>query len=100
MITVEKFKLTLEDGQEVIMRLELKKSGAFQYGNQTYMAVYENDRFVNSYDTRYQKGCGSKEAFHDWSLEFVKDYVRPTIKVSRYYDLVPMPGIEKFMEEK
>ena len=94
----EKFELTLEDGSKVIMRCELQKSGAFQYGNQTMMAQYEGDRLVNTYDTRYVKGCGSPEAFHEWAFEFVKEYVRPTIKVARYYDLVPMPGLEKIME--
>lgn len=100
MIAQEKFELTLEDGSKVIMRLELHKSGAFQYGNQTMMRQYEGDRLVDTYDTRYEKGCGSAEAFHDWALEFVKSYVRPTIKVERYHELVPMPGIEKLIEMK
>ena len=80
------------------MRLVLNESGAFAYGNQTCMTRYEDDRFVDSYDTRYVAGCNSPEAFHKWSLEFVKETVRPTIKVSRYYDLVPMPGIERLSE--
>ena len=93
MIAEEKFELICEDGNVVVMRCVLKESKAFQYGNQTCMALYENDRLVDYYDTRYEKGCGSKEAFHEWAFEFVKSYVRPTIKVRRYYDLVPMPGI-------
>ncbi len=100
MITSEKFKLTLEDGETVIMRCELHESKAFQYGNQTMMKQYENDRLVNTYDTRYEKGCGSKEAFHDWALQFVREYVRPGIKAERYYDLVPMPGLERLIERQ
>lgn len=84
MIAQEKFKLTTENGTEVIMRLELHESGAFQYGNQTMMVLYEGDRQMGFYDTRYEKGCSSPKSFHKWALEFVKDYVRPTIKVERY----------------
>ena len=83
MIAQENFKLTLEDESQITVKLELCKSGAFQYGNHTCVAWYESGKLKNTYDTRYEIGCNTPEAFHEWSFEFVKSQVRKTIDVER-----------------
>lgn len=82
-IASESFILTLEHGEQVIMRLDLVPYAGFQYGNKTAMLMFENGKFVNQYDTRYVPDCEDPKRFHDWSLDFMKGYVRPTVKVDR-----------------
>lgn len=82
-VAFEQYTLTLEDGTETDVRLELVTSGAFSYGNSTCMAFYEDGKLRESFDTRYEKGCNTPEQFHDWSFKWLKGYCRPTVKVER-----------------
>ena len=83
MIAQENFKLILEDGRQIALQLRLVESGAFQYGNQTSVVWDDGNGYEQLFDTRYESGCSSPEAFHEWSFEFVKSRVRETVKVER-----------------
>lgn len=82
-IASESFTLILEDGKQVSMELQLVPYAGFQYGNQTMMLMFEDKEFIDQIDTRYIPDCSNPKRFHDWSFDFVKGYVRPTIKVER-----------------
>ena len=82
-IATEKFKLTFENGNEKEAVLILSESGAFAYGNQTCMELQIDGEFQDSFDTRYEVGCNSPESFHEWSLKFMRSYIRKTTKVER-----------------
>ena len=83
MIAQENFKITLEDGEKIAVSLELHESGAFEYGNKTCVAWYENGKLKDTFDTRYERGCNSTVAFREWAVEFVKKQVRDTVRVER-----------------
>lgn len=82
-IASESFILTLESGKRDKVQLDLMPSPCFSYGNKTQVVMSVNGQVEHVYDTRYEKGCDSPEAFHDWSMSFLCGYVRPTIAVER-----------------
>ena len=90
-IATEKYIVKVDD-MTINYTMTLEKSGAFSYGNGTCVGV------VNDYpgsmpigiDTRYCTGMATPELFHDWSLQWLKDYCRPDAvieraKVLKYY---------------
>lgn len=62
---------------------ELQKSGAFQYGNQTYMVLTWNARKgmnrTEVYDTRYERV--TSRTFKQFALKVLQGMVMDTIKV-------------------
>lgn len=82
-IATENFKIELE-GKTYDCEMKLLPSGAFQYGNQTCCVVTINDGAPpRLYDTRYEPGCGSAEAFHNWSLKFLQETLNPDCTITR-----------------
>ena len=71
---VAKFKVTC-DGEVYHYILERDQSGAFKYGNQSYVGVSVNGRFFQSYDTRYDREC-TVSNFKKWSYDFLKRICR------------------------
>ena len=83
-IAVEKFIVT--DGKDRYnVMLELRKSGAFQYGNRTMMGMYINDKFHAAYDTRYDSWCNTPEKFLDGAPNFLKAYFDKRFKIRRVH---------------
>lgn len=84
-IAKEHYKVTTPEGGVVNYTIELSKSGAFAYGNQTCMLVSVDYPGVwdESYDTRYCDGCNTPERFREWSIEFLKSKCREGCKVER-----------------
>lgn len=88
-IATEKY-LVKVDGYEYLYTMILSKSGAFNYGNGTCMGVEcrENKEggkqfMTQGYDTRYCTGMATPELFHDWSMQWLKDYCRPDAVIER-----------------
>lgn len=81
-IMVEIFSVTV-DKKEYIYRLEITASGAFKYGNGKMMTVYCNDQVEGTYDVRYIRECNTKEGFHSWSEEFIRDHCREDAVIKR-----------------
>lgn len=83
-ISEEKFIVKV-DGITINYTMTLMKSGAFDYGNGTCMVVHNDypGSMDQSYDTRYCKHMSTPELFHDWSLEWLKDYCRPDCVIER-----------------
>lgn len=88
-IAKEKY-LVKVDGLEFLYTMILEKSGAFAYGNETCMTVQckENKEggkqyMDQGYDTRYCSGMATPELFHDWSMEWLKNYCRPECVIER-----------------
>ena len=82
-IASESFILTYESGKQKKAQLDLIPSSSFTYGNRTGMLMQIEGEQEQFFDTRYEKGCNSPEAFHEWSLAFLRDRIRPTIKIER-----------------
>lgn len=79
---IEKYKVTL-DGEEYLYELELLKSGSFKYGNGTCMSITINGKKqMENIDTRYEPDC-SPSNFHDFSYNWLKQYVRKEATVER-----------------
>lgn len=88
-IATEKY-LVKVDGYEYLYTMTLSKSGAFDYGNGTCMLVETREnkengkRFMDqSYDTRYCTGMATPELFHNWSMQWLKEYCRPDAVIER-----------------
>ena len=71
---VAKFKVTC-DGKIYHYVLERRQSGAFKYGNQSYVGMYVNGELRDSYDTRYDREC-TVANFKRWSRKFMANYCR------------------------
>ena len=81
-IATENFILVDGDEKHEI-RLELSKSGAFDYGNGTCMGLYLDGKFRDAYDTRYNSGCNTPEKFHKWSMEFIENEMDKRFDITR-----------------
>lgn len=79
----ESFILTTEKGDKISMRLDLIESSAAHYGNRTCMLMFEDDQFVQQFDTRYEKGCNNPESFREWAFNFAQGHVRKGITIQR-----------------
>lgn len=83
-IATEKYIVKVDD-LTINYTMTLSKSGSFSYGNGTCMAV-ENDypgSMLESYDTRYCTGMATPELFHEWSMEWLKNYCRSDAVIER-----------------
>lgn len=83
-IAEEKY-LVKVDGLVITYTLTLEKSGAFDYGNGTCMTVHCDYKgsMDQHYDTRYCGFAPTAEAFHEWSMEWMKGYCRPDAVIER-----------------
>ena len=79
-----------EDKHQYLYTMILSKSGAFDYGNGTCMEVQcrenkeDGKQYMNQYyDTRYCKDMATPELFHEWSMEWLKNYCRPDAVIER-----------------
>lgn len=83
-IATEKYLVKVA-GHNITYTMTLEKSGCFDYGNGTCVVV-ENDypgSMTECIDTRYCTGMGTPELFHDWSMQWLKDYCRSDAVIER-----------------
>lgn len=72
MLKSKRYSVSL-DGRTYHMRLELHKSGGFQYGNGTTLCVYDGVNLSpHVYDTRYENGIVSK--WDTWADNFIREW--------------------------
>lgn len=84
-IAEEKYIVTTPEGEVINFTMTLEKSGAFDYGNGTCMTLHCDVKgcWDQHYDTRYCKFAPTGDGFHEWSLEWLKDYCRPGCTIER-----------------
>ena len=68
------------NGETYHQRLELHKSGAFDYGNGTCVEYYDGlNQRPTMYDTRYETGIVGN--FENWADEFIKSLCSPKCEI-------------------
>ena len=80
---VMKFNVTFKDGRVLRVQTERRKSGAFEYGNQTAVDVYVNDERYQTFDTRYDKEMSTVEGYRKFFADWVKEYWNNPEKVEK-----------------
>ena len=60
------------NGKEHRCTMTLEKSGAFKYGNGTYVRLTDDEGLTETFDTRYEVGI--TQNFESWCDEFIKRY--------------------------
>ena len=83
-IATEKYIVKVDD-MTINYTMTLEKSGAFSYGNGTCVGVHNDypGSMDMGIDTRYCTGMATPELFHDWSMQWLKDYCRPDAVIER-----------------
>lgn len=103
-IASEDFIITLEDGSTVDATLEMYDSGGFDYGNgHGVCLITENADGVRNeqpQDARYDSRFDTEETFREHALEYVKEHVRPTCKVTKKSDCDNWIPVEKALPKK
>ena len=69
------------NGRTYNQRVELHKSGAFNYGNGTAVYYYDGVNFTpQMFDTRYEHGI--TEDFDKWADKFIINMCNPECKIN------------------
>lgn len=68
------YRVYLSNGKTRIIDFHREKSGAFQYGNQTSVAIEINEQLFNVIDTRYDNEV--IKDFPKWCESWIKNHFR------------------------
>ena len=70
---VMRFEVTLKNGKVLRVQTERRKSGAFEYGNQTAVDVFVNEDWYQSFDTRYDREMNTVDGYRKFFADWVKE---------------------------